>query len=176
MSTKQSSSGNKINIKRLTLYALLVAVCMIIGYLESLLSITLVVIAPGVKLGLSNAVALTLIYKGDIRGAWAVNVTRICLSALLFGSPISFLLSLSGGVASTLVITILSKIKSVSVIGGSIAGGVTHNIFQLIAATIFTGARVMYYLPILLGFGAVCGAFCGVMAQLVLSKSKVFKF
>lgn len=176
MSAKQGNSRNKINTKKITIYALLVAVCLIIGYLESLLSITLVAIAPGVKIGLSNAVAMTLIYRGDKTGAWAVNITRICLSALLFGSPISFLLSLSGGVASTLVITILSRFKSVSAIGSSIAGGVTHNIFQLIAATVFTGVGVIYYLPILLGLGAFCGAFCGVMAQLVLNKSKSFKF
>lgn len=175
MSAKQSNSGNKVNTKRLTLYALLVVICLIVGYLESFLSIALVAVAPGVKLGLSNAVALTLIYNEDKKGAWAVNITRICLSALLFGSPISFILSLSGGIASMLVITFLSRLKTVSVIGSSIAGGVIHNVFQLVAAMIFTGVGVIYYLPILLVLGAFCGAFCGVMAQLVLKKNKAFK-
>ena len=103
MSSKQSDGRNKINIKRLTLYAMLVAVCLIVGYLESILSISLTAIAPGIKIGLSNAVVLTLICTGDIKGAWAINVARISLSALLFGSPISFFLSLSGGGASTFV-------------------------------------------------------------------------
>ena len=88
MSSKQSDGRNKINIKRLTLYAMLVAVCLIVGYLESILSISLTAIAPGIKIGLSNAVVLTLICTGDIKGAWAINIARICLSALLFGSPI----------------------------------------------------------------------------------------
>ncbi|MBQ8266905.1 MAG: Gx transporter family protein [Clostridia bacterium] len=150
-----------------------VAVCLIIGYLESLLSISLIAVAPGVKLGLSNAIALTLICRGDIKGAWAVNITRICLSALLFGSPVSFLFSLAGGAASTAVACVLSKLKSVSAIGISIAGGTVHNIFQCVAATAFVGVGVVYYLPALLIFGALCGAFCGVLVKLVLNKVKI---
>lgn len=172
MSAKQGNCGNKVNIKRLTLYALFVALCLIIGYLESFLSISLTAVAPGVKLGLSNAIALTLICRGDIKGAWAVNITRICLSALLFGSPISFLFSLAGGVASTLTACVLSKLKSVSAIGISIAGGAVHNIFQLFAATVLVGAGVIYYVPALLLGGALCGAFCGVLVMLVLKKVK----
>lgn len=173
MSAKQGNCGNKINIRRLTLYALLVSLCLIIGYLESLLSISLIAVAPGVKIGLSNAIALTLICRGDIKGAWAVNITRICLSALLFGSPISFLFSLAGGVASTLTACVLSKSKSVSEIGISIAGGAVHNIFQCIAATVFVGVGVVYYLPALLGLGAICGGLCGALVKLVLNKVKI---
>lgn len=176
MSTKQGNSRNKINVKRLSLYAMLTAVCIIIGYLESVLSISLIAIAPGVKLGLSNAVVLTLIYNGDIKGAWAVNIARICLSALLFGSPISFLLSLSGGITSTAVAGILSRGKQISAIGTSVASAVTHNVFQLVAAMFIVGTGVVYYIPVLIALGAVCGAFCGVLARLVLKRSKIFKF
>ncbi len=175
MFAKQGNSGNKVNIKRLTLYALLTAVCLIIGYLESLLSITLIAVAPGVKLGLSNAVVLTLICTNDTKGAYLVNVIRICLSALLFGSPISFVLSLSGGITATFIAHILSRSKSVSAIGISIASAVTHNVFQLVAAVFIVGFGVLYYLPVLILLGAVCGAFCGVLAQLVLKHSKNFK-
>ena len=176
MFAKQGDSRNKINTKRLTLYALFTATCLIVGYLESLLSISLTAIAPGVKLGLSNAIALALICKGDAKGAWAVNVARICLSALLFGSPISFLLSMSGGVASTAVSCLLSRSKHVSAIGISIAGGVVHNVFQLVAAIILVGFGVVFYLPILIGLGAVCGAVCGVLVQLITKHAKLFKF
>ena len=175
MFAKQGNSGNKVNIKRLTLYALLTAVCLIIGYLESLLSITLIAVAPGVKLGLSNAVVLTLICTNDTKGAYLVNVIRICLSALLFGSPISFVLSLSGGITATFIAHILSRSKSVSAIGISIASAVTHNVFPLVAAVFIVGFGVLYYLPVLILLGAVCGAFCGILAQLVLKHSKNFK-
>lgn len=173
MSAKQGNCRNKINIKRITLYSLFVAVCLIIGYLESLLSISLIAVAPGIKIGLSNAIALTLICHGDIKGAWAVNITRICLSALLFGSPISFLFSLSGGVASTFTACVLSRFKTVSSIGISIAGGTVHNVFQCLAAIAFVGVGVIYYLPALLLCGALCGALCGVLVKLVLNKIKI---
>ena len=174
MPTKQSNSRNKIKVKNITLYSLLVALCLIIGYIESLLSINLIAIVPGVKLGLSNAVALTLICSGHIKGAWAVNIMRIFLSALLFGSPISLLLSLSGGIASTFVACLLSKARSVSAIGISIASAVVHNVFQAIAAIIIVGVGVVYYLPLLLLLGGFCGAFCGVLAKLILKKQIKF--
>lgn len=174
MSTKQGDSRNKININRITLYSMLVAICLIVGYLESLLSISLIAIAPGVKIGLSNSLVLALICMNDKKGAWMVNVARICLSALLFGSPVSFLLSLSGGISSTFVACLLSRVKSVSVIGISIASAVVHNTFQLLAAMIIVGFGVVYYLPILIGVGAVCGAFCGILARLVNDKIKTF--
>ena len=175
MFAEQGDYRNKINIKRLAVYALLVSICLIVGYLENLLSIGISWVVPGVKLGLSNAIVLVLVCKGDFKGAWAVNLARICLSSLLFGSPISFLLSLSGGVTSTALACILSRFKGVSVIGVSIAAAVTHNLFQLLAASILTGFAVMRISPILIALGAFCGAFCGVLASLVLKNRKIFK-
>ncbi len=170
MSAKQGNSRDRLNIKQITVYAMLVAVCLIVGYLENLLSIGLSVAIPGVKIGLSNAVALTLVCTGDKKGAWAINITRICLSALLFGSVISFVFACVGGAASLVCTCTLCRFKSVSEIGISIAGGTVHNIFQCVAATFFMGMGVVYYLPVLLLGGAVCGALCGVLVKLVLKK------
>ena len=175
MPTEQGNRRNRIDVKRLAVYALLVSICLIVGYLENLLSIGISWVVPGVKLGLSNAVVLVLVCRGDFKGAWAVNITRICLSALLFGSPISFLLSISGGVASTAIACVLSRLKSVSAIGVSIAAAVTHNVFQLLAACVVVGFGVMGISPLLIALGAVCGAFCGVLASLVLKHNKIFK-
>lgn len=172
MPAKQSNGRNKLNLRRITFYALAVAVCLIVGYLESLLSVTLITVVPGVKIGLSNAVALSFVCSGDIKGAWAVNITRICLSALLFGSLVSFLLSLSGGIGSMALACLLSRLKSVSPIGVSIAGGAAHNIFQLLASAVLVGRGVIFYLPVLIAFGAVCGAVCGVLTNLIVKKIK----
>lgn len=171
MFAKSNNGRNKITVKQITLYSLFVTVCIIVGYLESLLSATLVFIAPGVKLGLSNAVVMLLIFSGDKKGAFAVNFVRICLSALIFGTPISFVLSLAGGIASVTAACILQKVKSVSVIGVSIACAVIHNIFQLAASVFFVGTGVLYYLPLLIFLGALCGAVCGFFEKLVLNKT-----
>lgn len=170
MFAKQGNGRNKINIKQITLYALFVAVCLITGYLESLF---LPSIIPGVKIGLSNAVALMLVYFGDKKGAWLVNFVRICLSALVFGSPMSFLFSVSGGVASTATACLLSKNKSLSCMGVSIASGTVHNIFQAVAATAFVGVGIIYYIPLLILFGAICGALCGILANFFIKMDKI---
>lgn len=172
MFAKQDNSNNRISVKHITFYSLLVALCLIVGYIEGVLSISLAAIVPGVKIGLSNAIVLMLVYRGDTKGAWAVNIVRICLSALLFGSPVSFVFSLSGGIASLLMASVLSRFKLVSAIGTSIAGAVVHNIFQCVAASFFVGVGVVRILPLLILLGAVCGAFCGVLLQLVLKKVK----
>lgn len=173
MSAKQGNHRNRIDTKRITLYAVMVTMCLIVGYLENFLSIGLTAAIPGAKIGLSNALALTLVCRGDIKGAWAVNITRICLSALLFGSLVSFLFSLAGGVTSLITTCALSRVKSVSEIGISIAGGTVHNAFQCVAAIAFVGVGVVYYLPMLLCLGAVCGALCGMLVKLVLNKVKI---
>lgn len=175
MFAEQGDRRNRIDVKRLAIYALLVSVCLIVGYLENLLTVTIAWIVPGVKLGLSNAVVLILVYRGDYKGAWATNLVRICLTALLFGSPISFLLSLAGGVTSTAVACVLSRLKSVSAVGVSVASAVTHNTFQLLAASLLIGFSVIKLLPLMIILGAVCGAFCGALASLVLKRTKFFK-
>ena len=74
--------------------------------------------------------------------------------------------------ASTATACLLSKLKSVSPVGISLAGGVVHNIFQLLAAIAFVGVGVIYYMPALIAFGALCGALCGVLANLIIKKIK----
>lgn len=170
MPAKQGNSGNKLNIKALSFYALMVALCLIIGYIESLVNLSF--IAPGIKLGLSNSVCLMLVYKADIKGAFAVNIARIMLSALLFGSPVSLAFSVCGGVMSLLAVSLVSRSKNVSEIGASILGGAVHNVFQCVAAVVFVGAGVLYYMPILLPIGAVCGGFTGMLVKLILKKVK----
>lgn len=172
MLAKQGNSRNKIDIKRIVFYALMVAICLIVGYLENILSLSLIAIAPGIKLGLSNAVALVLVCSGDTKGAWLINITRILLSALLFGSAISLVFALAGGIASLLLVSVIARFKSVSAIGISIASGTVHNVFQCVAASVFVGKGVFFYLPTLLIFGALCGAFCGVLAHVTLKKIK----
>ena len=110
MSAKQDNSPNRIDTKRLTLYALLVAAAMVFSYIESL--VPLFFIAPGVKIGLANAVSLLLAAKGRYKGAFAVNISRILLSALLFGSAVS------------LAYMIIYKQRHYSVLSAPYTGGI----------------------------------------------------
>lgn len=158
--------------KKITLYSMLAAICLICGYIESLLSLSF--IAPGIKLGLSNSIALLLVAKGDFKGAFSVNVTRILLSALLFSTPFSLTFSLSAGIISLICVCILSKTNKFSIIGISIAGGVIHNIVQLAVAFFLLGNAVFYYAPFLLVAGAISGGVIGFIAKLVSAKTDKF--
>ena len=82
MSAKQGHNRNQI--RRVCLYAILSAVCLCLGYLESLVPLTF--IAPGVKIGLANTVCLILAAKMDIKGAFFVNTVRILLSGFKYAT------------------------------------------------------------------------------------------
>ena len=170
MPSKFGNFGNKVNIKKLCLYSVLCAACMVLGYVETLLDLSF--IAPGMKVGLANIAACTLILRGDIKGAFAVNVSRILLSALIFGSLISLVFALCGGVVSMAAMYLAGKFKRFSPVGVSIAGGVVHNTVQCAVGLIFVGVGVVYYLPILLISGLLCGAAVGTVSTLILKRLK----
>lgn len=59
---------------------------------------------------------------------------RVLLVGFMFGNGVSILYSLAGGILSFLVMLLLKRIKGFSMIGVSIAGGVSHNIGQIAVA------------------------------------------
>lgn len=170
MPASQGSSGNKVNVQKLCRYALLTAICLVFSYIESLLPLSF--IAPGVKLGLSNAVALLLACRKDRTGALLVNTARILLSALLFGSPVSLMFAISGGLCSLVVVCVLSHFGCFSAVGLSVAGGVIHNTVQCFCAMLIMSSSVVFYLPVLIAAGAVSGGVTGAVALLILKKIK----
>lgn len=169
MSAKQGNNRNN-RLIRLCRYGIFAALCIIFGCIESF--VPLGFIAPGIKLGLSNAIALILVSFDDTKGAYLVNTTRILLSALLFGSPFSLLFSLVGGLLSLTVTALLHKTGKFATISISIAGGAAHNLFQLITALFVTGVGAVYYLPLLIICGAVSGALVGIVCTLIIKRLK----
>ena len=83
----------------------------------------------------------------------------------------SILYSLAGAALSLSVMVLLLKKTSLTTIGISVFGGVTHNIGQLIiAALIVENTAVFYYTPPLLISGVVTGFLIGVLTQEVLKR------
>ena len=156
--------------KKVALYGILTSLALIFGYIESLFSLSF--IAPGVKLGLANSIALILLCYGDFKGALAVNITRILLSALLFSSPFSLVFSLTAGVLSVVIMRVLSGLKGVSAVGFSIAGAAVHNLVQLTVAAVLFGRAVWYYLPFLLVSALFCGGIIGILSSIIFKKIK----
>ncbi len=145
------------------------ALSMVVSTLERLIPLSLVVPLPGVKLGLANIMVMFVLYKRGARLAWSVQVLRILLSALLFGTPVSFMMSLCGGVAALLVQQLLYRKRPFSVIGVSIAGAASHHIGQILAAAaVLQSVYIVAYLPILLLLSIVTGAVTGLILYTII--------
>ena len=78
------------------------------------------------------------------------------------------LYSLAGGIVSFVIMILIRKIKGFSIVGVSIAGGVAHNIGQLIVASLVVeNLKLIYYLPVLMIAGTLTGMLIGIIAQQV---------
>jgi len=161
--------------KRLTTLSALVAVAMILSYLESLLPPLVAV--PGVKVGFSNIATVVTLYILGAPSAIAVSVVRVLLSSLLFGNAASLIYSLSGAALALAFMLLLKRLSVFSEVGVSIAGGVAHNAGQIIAACLLMeNAGIAAYLPPLVVSGTLAGIAVGAVSALLvkrLSKMKI---
>ena len=154
--------------RRVTNLALLVSIGLVLSIIESTFPPLLPV--PGAKLGLANISTVIALYTFGPSMALEVTVLRCVLGGLLRGSVVGLLLSLSGGLASTLVMIMLFLLvrRYLSVVGVSVAGAVTHNIAQLSAAYLLVShAALFYYLPYLMIVSVPTGLFVGFASRRV---------
>ena len=140
------------------------ALALICSYVESLIPINFGM--PGVKLGLTNIVIVLMLYCVGAKEALAISTLRIVLAGFLFGNLFSILYSLAGGLLSFLVMYLLKRTGKLGVLPISIGGGVSHNVGQLITASLIVeNYHIFYYMPVLLAAGAVTGLLIGIAAQ-----------
>lgn len=154
-----------MNSRRIVLIAILISIASILGYLESLIPISLV---PGVKLGLANIVILFAIYNFKWYEALIISLFRIILVSLVLGSFLSytFFMSLAGGLFSLVVMLILKKIGAFSIIFISVFGALTHGIGQVVVAMIVISSKeVIYYLPLIMILSIPTGLVVGALVS-----------
>ena len=159
---------------RTAYFGVFTALALILSYVETLIPISFGV--PGIKLGLANLVIVLVLYTYGGREALLLSVTRILLSGFLFGSLSMIFYSLAGGVLSLAVMVFLRRLGGFSVQGISMAGGVFHNIGQLLLAMVVVETyQVGYYVPVLLISGLVTGLVIGVISGEVLKRTTFLK-
>lgn len=157
--------------KKITVTAMLVALAMILSYVESL--IPPFVAIPGIKLGLANICTVFMLYFVGVRSAALVSFVRVVLSSLLFGTVVSLAYSLAGAFLSLVIMALLSRIRVFSPMGVSAVGGVAHNVGQIIAAAlIMENAGIVYYLAPLVISGVLTGAVIGLVSGIIVEKIK----
>ena len=82
------------------------------------------------------------------------------------------LYSMAGGVFSLAIMVLLRRTGGFSIQGVSIAGGVFHNIGQLLLAMMIVETyQVGYYFPVLLISGLVTGLLIGIVSSEVLKRT-----
>lgn len=154
---------------RVALFGVFVALALIFSYVESLIPFHIGI--PGVKLGLANLIIVIALYKMSLKEAYLLSVTRIVLAGFIFGNLFSILYSLAGGLLSLSAMALLKKMDGFSIIGVSIAGGVMHNVGQLIIAMLVVETfSVIYYVPVLLIAGLITGLVIGIAANEMLKR------
>ncbi len=146
--------------KKITVYSLLTIFALVVSYIEGI-AFAFVPI-PGFKIGIANTVSMFLISRKQTLGGILVNLTRILLSALLFGNFYSFIFSLAGGLLSTISVILLMKCKIFSFAGVSTVAAVMHNLAQIIAAVLLLNTMgIAGLLPVMMLSGAVTGFISG---------------
>ncbi len=161
---KFSQTGGKV--KTLALSAMFATLALIFSYIEVLIPIPIPV--PGVKLGVANLVIIIALYRMGFRRALSINCVRIALAGLLFSGVFGMIYSFAGGILSLIVMQLLKRTGLFSMVGVSMAGGVAHNLGQLVAACIVVSTpSLMSYFSVLLFTGLVGGILIGILAYTV---------
>ena len=152
----------KTPAQKAALYGVLVALAMILSYIEVLIPLPLGI--PGVKPGLANLVVFFALYAMSAREAFLISIVRIILVSITFGNGSAFLYSMAGGALSFLVMWICKKKDFLVPTGVSIAGGIAHNAGQLLmASVVLENGAVFTYFPALLAAGCITGWIVGII-------------
>lgn len=156
-----------MNYRKIPYYGLFAALAILMGYVEFMIPVPVPI--PGVKLGLANVIVIIMLYFMDAKSAFFVSLIRVLLSGLLFAGFAGMLYSLAGALCSFAVMVLLQKTGKFSTIGVSVAGGIFHNVGQIVVASLVVqNVRMAYYLPFLLVSGVVTGIVIGIVAQTAL--------
>lgn len=163
----------KHSAKTVAFLGMCTAIAMVFAWVESQLP-PLVAAVPGVKMGLPNIAIIFILYRFGWKEAAVVSFVRIIAVSLLFGNPIMIAYSLAGGFLSLFGMTLLKKLNFLSPTGVSVAGGVLHNVGQvLMAMLIMSTAGLGYYLIILTVSGIVSGVFVGLCGSFAVKRIRI---
>lgn len=126
---------------------------------------------PFLKLGLANVVTVSAIIRYGTMAGLRINVLRSTGAALLLGiiATPTYLLSLAGGIVSSIVMGYLRKLFSVT--GISVAGSLCSLCIQLfLASLLLPGLPVGALALPLVVWGILSGAVTGIVAVVLLRK------
>lgn len=152
-------------LKKLTLTALLMALSVVLSFLEGLLP-TAYFMPPGSKMGLSNIPVMLSASQLGVGQTLFIVVAK-SVFVLLTRGFVAFCMSLTGGLLSALCMLImLKKAKGFGFVGVGVMSALCHNIGQLgISFFLVKSSAVLGYAPIMLITGIVTGILTGTLLR-----------
>ena len=155
--------------RRVAICGMLLALMLVLGFVESQLPVAAGI--PGIKLGLSNGVLIFAVYMLNVPTAYLLMGLKVLLSGMLFGSPSAMMYAFAGGLLSMIVMSLLSRMKGLSPVVVSMAGGVSHNMGQVaMAMMILQTPQLLYYMAVLMVAGLVTGMATGFAATGIIRR------
>ena len=146
------------------------SVALLLSYVETLFP-PLFAAVPGIKIGLPNVAIIFLLYRFGVKEAAIVSFVRLIIVSMLFGNTMTLAYSVAGAVLSLLVMALLKRLNFLSTVGVSVAGGVSHNIGQiLVAMVLLSTAEIGYYMIVLAATGTISGIFVGLCGALLIKR------
>lgn len=164
----------KTNTKKLVTLALVASVAMVLSAVE--MQIPAFTTIPGVKVGLANIAVIFALYRFGAREAITISLVRIFTLAILFGNASTLIYSLAGAFLSFAAMLLLKRFTPLSTVSVSVAGGLCHNIGQIVTAClIMETAAIAIELPWLFLSGTIAGIAVGVAASFLIKSTEKMK-
>ena len=164
-----------MNVRKITLLAMMLALAVALGYVESLIPSFWV---PGAKPGFANIVILLCLLEFGLPEALLVNVGRVFLVSLITGTifQMGFFMSLVGGLVSMMVMWVSLKfLKKLTIYGDSLLGALAHDLGQLLVGWVYlANPGVFYYFPYMALVSLATGFFVALVVERI-EKTGVIK-
>ena len=153
-----------ITVQKIALIGVSTALSLGIYALEAMIPVSNI---GGIKLGIANVVTLcAMIFAGRVSAGLVLGL-RIVLASAFYGTFISFMFSLVGGLLAYAVMCLLVGVfrrQELWVV--SVFGAIAHNAGQLCVAAVVSGtAAVVSLTPYLLISAILTGTLTGLTAQ-----------
>lgn len=156
--------------KKLVFLAILTSLSVVLGIVDSQLSVFFAVI-PGAKIGLANITIILAILYFSFSDSFTMAFLKSLLIGFILGAVSTFIIGFSGTLFSFLgMFTVLKLSRNTfSMVGVSVIGGVLHALGQIIAVTLFySSLATLLFVPQLVVISVFTGVGTGMIANTII--------
>ncbi|MBP0959686.1 MAG: Gx transporter family protein [Oscillospiraceae bacterium] len=151
--------------KKIALLGIISALTFSLSALDSVISAPLPL---GVRVGVANIVVMLTILTVGRKEGFIITLLKSLFILVTKGITAS-LLSLSGGILAFLITILLLKSEKNSLILISVLSAITHNLGQIImASVVMKNINTLFYLPVLIVSAVITGTITGSVIKAVM--------